>query len=187
DLPPLYLENTTATMILPRQSSFRTPDGLELFAQTWFPEMCPRAVVALVHGFVEHSGRYAHVGERLASEGIVLAAFDLRGHGRSPGKRAYVPTLEVYHDDVASFLEIIRARHPGVPIFLMGHSLGGLIAVDFVRARTPAIDGLILSAPLLGVGTAVSRTERWIATYLGRWLPWLPLPVPFHGEAVSRD
>ena len=128
---------------------FTSADGLSLFTRCWEPAGEPRAVLAVVHGVTEHSGRYQVLAEALGQAGNVVAAFDLRGHGRSAGRRGHVNSWPDYVDDVAAYCEHLRGRRPTLPLFLFGHSLGSLIALAFVRKQPAAVRGLILS------GTAV--------------------------------
>ncbi len=124
---------------------FESTGGLKLFEQRWLPAGTPRAVVAIVHGYAEHSGRYEWTAGRLTARGYAVEALDLRGHGRSDGERVFVDAFEEYLDDVERFLERVRGRHPGQPVFLLGHSMGGGVVTCFVVARKPALAGVLLS------------------------------------------
>ena len=127
------------------ESLLSEPDAPRLFAQSWSPPETPRAVIAIVHGLGEHSGRYAPLGYDLASRGFAVHALDLRGHGRSDGERAYVRSFAGYLDDVERFLE--HSRIPDVPFFVLGHSMGGtIVTLACVTGRIKA-DGIILSGP----------------------------------------
>lgn len=130
-------------------ATFTGSDGLSLFARTWKPEAAPRAVLAIVHGVTEHSGRYQSLAAALCPQGIEIAAFDLRGHGQSAGRRGHVNSWHDYVSDVAQFLAHLHGEHPTLPLFLFGHSLGTLISLAFVMEQPAAARGLILS------GTAV--------------------------------
>src|SRR5664279_5759603 len=122
-------------------------DGVRLYAQWWKPSGAAKAIVCLVHGVCEHSGRYAHLANALARSGYLVGAIDLRGHGRSPGKRVFIRSFDEYLTDVRSLLSQAAREAPGKPVFLLGHSLGGLIATLFVIVERPAIAGLVLSGP----------------------------------------
>lgn len=95
----------------------------------------PRFVALVAHGYGEHAGRYAHVAGRLVAEGATVYAPDFEGHGRSDGDRARFETIDDLVDELKSVYEASRTAHPGMPIVLVGHSLGGLIATRFVQAR----------------------------------------------------
>ena len=95
--------------------TWKSTDGLEMYAQNWRPEGTPRAVVCLVHGLGEYSGRYAHVGKALADAGFALVAFDLRGHGKSGGQRGHFPSLDVLMDDIHQLIQQGSEKFPGLP------------------------------------------------------------------------
>lgn len=165
---------------------FDSPGGRHIFEQWWRPEAPPRGVVAICHGFAEHSGRYAGVASYLNARGYAVEALDLRGHGRSDGARVYVRSFNEYLQDVSRFLDNVRQRNPGQPVFLLGHSMGGGVAALFVLARQPALSGVVLSGPALQLaGGPQPFHRRAIFAAMGLFprlrLPALPAP------AVSRD
>jgi len=129
--------------------NWRTADGLQLFAQDWPPEGKPRAVVCLVHGLGEHSGRYAHVAGALTQAGYTLLGFDLRGHGRSAGQRGHAPSYKALLDDIDHLLEEATQRFPDRSRFLYGHSFGGSLVLYYTFQRRPQLAGAIVTAPLL--------------------------------------
>lgn len=96
---------------------FNTFDGLSLFGQIWQPEDRPRAVVCLVHGLGEHSGRYVHVADSLIQAGYTLISFDLRGHGKSEGPRGHTPSYGALMKDISSLLEVANKQFPQLPFF----------------------------------------------------------------------
>ena len=161
-------------------------DGVRLYAQWWKPSGAPKAIVCLVHGGSEHSGRYAHVANVLTRCGYLVGAIDLRGHGRSPGRRVFIHRFDEYLTDVRSLLSQAAKEAPGTPVFLLGHSLGGLIATLFVISERPSIAGLVLSGPLLGFGTGISKTARMLALIMGRLFPRLTIANALDTAAVSR-
>src|ERR1700690_3664543 len=97
------------------ESNLQSRDGLNLYVQGWEPEQKTKAVVALIHGFGEHSARYAHVGEAFNNAGYALVGFDLRGHGKSGGERGHTPSYDALMDDIADFLSWIEKRYPSMP------------------------------------------------------------------------
>ncbi|MBN9491941.1 lysophospholipase [bacterium] len=157
-----------------------------IFEQWWLPPGDPRAVVAIVHGYAEHSGRYAHVAAFLNARGYAVEALDLRGHGQSSGRRVYVHSFSEYLSDVARFLRAVNERHPGKPVFLLGHSMGGGIATLFVIARKPDIAGLILSGPALRVRSAPTGLKMRALRAFGKVMPAYALS-PLPAAAISRD
>ena len=166
-------------------SSLSTDDGLHLFTRSW-PSSSPRAVVALVHGYAEHSGRYDHVARSFTEQGATVHAYDQRGHGHSDGRRAYVASFERYLDDLDRFLDYVRAQTPEVPLFLFGHSMGGLVVLKHVLDRNPSPRGLLLSAPAIQINPDLAPLVRRIAQFIGRWFPTLPTTRSPQG-AISRD
>lgn len=125
------------------ESSFEGVGGLKIFTRSWQPEGAPRGVVVIVHGFNSHSGQYLQVGEQLASKGLAVYALDLRGRGRSEGERYYVEKMEDYTEDVQTLVQMAKSENPGLPVFLLGHSAGGVISCNYVLDHEGEVDGLI--------------------------------------------
>jgi alpha-beta hydrolase superfamily lysophospholipase len=132
--------------------------GTRLHLQAWLPgppgvaeTAGVDAVIAVVHGYGDHGGRYAWFGEAMAARGYAVYVYDLRGHGHSSGTRGQVKTFDEYLDDTEVFLGEVRRRQPGRPLFLLGHSMGGLIAARLVQERSPELSGLVLSSPFLAL------------------------------------
>ena len=117
--------------------------GLSIFFRSLRPKQEPRAVVIIVPGFNAHSGYYAWVAEQLAAVGLAAYAVDLRGRGNSDGERFYVNDFEDYVSDVASVVALAKSREPGLPLFLLGHSAGGVVSCLYTLAHQPEIAGLI--------------------------------------------
>ncbi len=168
------------------EDHFQANDGLTLYHQCWTPNGESRAVVILVHGFTEHSGRYADVAEVLGRHGYAVHAMDLRGHGRSEGERVFVNSFDEYLDDLDRLWEYVQARESGKPVFLLGHSMGGAIVAQFSMTRQPNANGLILSAPALGVGHGLFPVLRKLAPWASRWFPRLKV-VRMGSGWLSRD
>lgn len=163
----------------------RTADGIGLAAQAWLPP-APRAVIALVHGIAEHGGRYEAFAARAVARGIGVVTLDLRGHGRSPGERSYVERFDDYLLDVDALWARARELAAGMPLFLMGHSMGGAIALRWAAQRRQAMAGLILSSAALKIGGDVPRLLIALAPLLSRWLPHLR-GTRFDPSVISRD
>ena len=164
-------------------SGMRTAaDGTTLMWRRWTP-VEPRAVVILVHGLAEHGGRYTHVGEMLAGRGFDVRVTDLRGFGASAGARAHVSSFAEYCSDLAE--DMTDARTLDVPVVLLGHSLGGLIATLYAAADLPQPDLLVLSAPALDA--RLPRLQMLAARALVRIAPRLKVSNPVAGEQLSRD
>lgn len=130
--------------------TFEAKDGAPLYEQSWAPTgKEARAVVVVVHGLKDHGSRYAALAERLASEGFEVRAVDLRGHGRSSGLRVWVNPFDDYLDDLDAELARVEKLHPGAPVFLFGHSMGGAIVTLHTLTRKPKVAGIALSAAAL--------------------------------------
>jgi acylglycerol lipase len=164
--------------------------GRSVYWQAWLPGGPARAVVVIVHGIHEHSGRYAHVGSRLATAGFAVYAADHRGHGRSDGRRANIERMALIVDDLSSFVRFAAQRHTGLPVFMIGHSLGGLIALHWItdpRATDHGVylDGLIVSGPAVEVmvGSALARR---LAGVLSALVPDLRVAA-IDADRISRD
>jgi alpha-beta hydrolase superfamily lysophospholipase len=168
------------------QEMFDAADGRRLFEQHWLPGGDPRAHLAIVHGYAEHSGRYTHVGEALAARGYAVHALDLRGHGRSDGARAIVRSFDEFLLDMRAFTARVRERAGGRPVFLLGHSMGGAIVALELAVGRPRLAGALLSGAVLPSPARGGRLARTIIGLIGRLFPRLPL-IKLNAEHVSRD
>ena len=159
--------------------------GVKLYWQAWLPEGEPKAIVFIAHGLAEHSGRYAHVGAALAGRGYAVYAIDHRGHGRSEGQRAQIDSIDQTAADLHAFTATMRNDHPGLPVFLLGHSLGGAIAFAYALRHQNELAGLILSAPALVIEN-VNPVTIAVGKLLSRVAPGAGV-LQLDGSAVSRD
>jgi alpha-beta hydrolase superfamily lysophospholipase len=162
--------------------------GVRLHRRRWLPEGSASAVVLLVHGFYEHSGRHAPMAAALNRRGLAVEAIDLRGHGLSEGERCFVGRFEDYLADLDVLMEDVQRSHPQRPRFLFGHSMGGLVAALWAITRQPDLRGLILSGPLLSVPHEVYPVLRRLAGPVGRVLPRLRVGrIDFRNLSRSPD
>jgi alpha-beta hydrolase superfamily lysophospholipase len=123
---------------------FQGGGGLNLFARAWRSEaIAPRAVVVIAHGVNSHGGYYTWVGEQLAAAGFAVYAIDHRGRGRSDGERYFVQSIDEYTGDLATFIQLAKAREPGLPVFLLGHSAGGVISATYALEHQSELAGFI--------------------------------------------
>jgi len=165
--------------------SFVGVRGLKIHARTWLPAGAPIGVVVIAHGFAEHGGRYAAVAERLVADGIAVRAADHRGHGLSEGRRTSIVRFGDYVDDLTTVIAQARARWPSLRLVLLGHSMGGLVALDLAVRPGGPVDGLVLSAPA-ACPREVSRFTLAVGRALSRVAPntgVLRLPL----NRISRD
>jgi alpha-beta hydrolase superfamily lysophospholipase len=117
--------------------------GLRIFVRSWRPESTPRAAIVLVHGFNSHSGYYLWTAGQLLQSGLAVYALDLRGRGKSDGERYYIDKFAEYQSDVDAVVKLARSREPGLPLFMFGHSAGGVIAGNYVLDHPSGIAGFI--------------------------------------------
>jgi alpha-beta hydrolase superfamily lysophospholipase len=165
-------------------ASLHGADGVQIFTQSWLPDAVDvRAVVVLVHGFGEHSDRYDWVAERLTGAGYAVYAGDHRGHGRSQGPRAVVD-VDAVVADVDRLVDEASSAHPGLPVAMLGHSLGGLIAIRYALAHQRRLRALVLSGPLAALDAPAPALA--LARGLARFAPKLGV-TSLDPRLVSRD
>lgn len=166
---------------------FKTFDGLSLFGQSWQPEDRPRAVVCLVHGIGEHSGRYVHVADSLIQSGYALISFDLRGHGKSEGPRGHTPSYEALMQDISSLLELANKQFPKLPSFLYGHSLGGNLALNYVLRHQPQLKGVIVTDPWFRLAFEPSASKIILGKIANKIYPSFSQSSGLDTKALSHD
>ncbi len=169
------------------EHSLETAGGARLFVQVSEVAAALRAEVVLTHGLGEHSGRYRHVAEVLAAKGLRLWSYDLRGHGRSAGRRGDAADYGELLEDLARVHALARAGAEGRPVFLMGHSLGGQITLSYLLRRGEDCRGAVVCAPWLRLAFAPSRWRVALARMAARWWPTYTQPTPVSWERLSRD
>lgn len=161
-------------------------DGAEIFWQEWVPDAEPRAALVLVHGLGEHSSRYSGLAHRFTDEGIAVFTMDNRGHGRTPGGRGVMDVDKVL-TDIGELLAEAHARYPHLPQVLFGHSLGGLLTMDYTVHEVPDVVAQIASAPALDSELREQRLKFTVANLLGGVVPDIVLPTGLDREGISRD
>lgn len=182
-------------MVKTSEGTFLTNDWSSLYERVWLPDGTPKAALLIVHGYAEHSGRYAWVAEQLVAHGYAVVGFDLRGHGKSDGERVLIKSMNEYLFDVDAALLRAFEHAPGVPLYVMGHSMGGGVLSLYACARLSyddgqfersRIKGLIFSGGVLPTAPSIATSiVSRVALFLGRVLPkWRMRGL---GGAVSRD
>jgi len=166
---------------------WESTDRLAMYAQSWEPEGTPQAVVCLVHGLGEHSGRYAHVGKAFSEAGFALAGFDLRGHGKSGGPLGHTPSFDALMDDTDAFIDLVSGRFPGLPRFLYGHSLGGNLVINFGLRRKTDLAGLIATGPWLKLAFQPPSSKVLLGKMMNNLLPGFSQASGLETAALSRD
>jgi alpha-beta hydrolase superfamily lysophospholipase len=160
--------------------------GARLFRQSWLPDGPPAGVLVIVHGLAEHSGRYDELVRRLVDQRYAVHALDHRGHGRSSGRRAMIDRFKFLVDDLACLIADVRKQHGDARIVLLGHSMGGAIALDYALAHADALSALVLSAPAIGADPGVPRWRIAMARGLSAILPNVGA-IKLPAAAISRD
>jgi alpha-beta hydrolase superfamily lysophospholipase len=166
---------------------FEGIDRLRLHYRLWEADE-PRAGVLVVHGLFEHSRRYEEVGRSLAEDGFSTFALDLRGHGASEGRRGHTRRFEILLQDLDRFRrEVEGLSRPGLPLFIIGHSLGGLITLRYLEEYDTPLRGAIITSPWLGTAVAVPRWQVLLANALERVLPALPFRFRLDAASLTHD
>lgn len=162
---------------------------VELFLQTWEPsdDSTLRGVVALMHGYGEHSSRFDHVAGALARSGWAVAAIDARGHGRSTGKRAFVEAYDQYVRDYDRLVDWAAERWPTLPIFAFGHSNGGLIVLRYALESTAKVRGYVLSSPMVGFAEDISLPRATAGRLLSGIWPSFSMSSGIDPATLSHD
>lgn len=168
------------------EGTFAEHGGLELYYRRWRPEGRPKAVLVVVHGHGEHSGRYGNVVDWFVPRGYALYAFDMRGHGHSAGKRGHVGSFAEFREDLRAFLDLVHREEPDTAIFLLGHSLGGLASLDYVLRDGSGVAGVVASGAVLSQ-PGIAPFLIFLAKLLSNVWPSFTLATGLDATALSRD
>ncbi|ERB50252.1 hypothetical protein N806_03475 [Rhodococcus sp. P27] len=156
------------------ESSFTGVAGTKIVYDVWTPDREPTGVLVLCHGLGEHARRYDHVAARLGELGLIVYAPDHRGHGRSGGKRVHLKEFSDFTDDVHTLFSIVTAAHPGKDKFLLGHSMGGAIALSYALDHQADLKALALSGPAVIIATGTPKIVMQLGKIVGKYLPMCP-------------
>jgi len=162
-------------------------DDITFYIQGWEPEEKPKAIVCLVHGLGEHTGRYEHVGRVLNEAGYALFGFDMRGHGKTGGARGHIPSMDDAVQDIHRFIGFQKQTYPDIPIFLYGHSLGGLFALVYGIQNDDGLKGVIITGAALRSALQEQKIKIAMANILGSLVPALTIPSGLDPKTISRD
>ena len=169
-----------------QQGTFPGLGGVELYYQSWHPPVPPRGIAVIIHGLGGHSGLFGNMVDHLLPQNYAIYAFDLRGHGHSPGQRGYINSWDEYRGDLDAFLTLIERQNSGCSCFLLGNSLGGIVALDYVLRFAERIQGVTaIAAPLGEIGVSPLRIR--IGKFLSRVWPRFSLDTGIELEAATRD
>ncbi|PWJ44426.1 alpha/beta hydrolase [Sediminitomix flava] len=170
-----------------KEISYNTPDGQAFYAYQWSPEQKPKAVLCLVHGFGEHIHRYEHVAKFFVDHQIALVGFDLRGHGRTEGKRGIVSSYDQLMDDISFFIQQVKNEFPDSSYILYGHSMGGNLALNYLLAKSNEFEGAIITSPWLSLASPPPSFVVSIAKFIGSIFPNFTVQSKLDEEGLSRD
>lgn len=170
-----------------QDGTFAGTDGLALYYQTWLP-LVPRrrAILVNLHGLGDHSGLYPTIASHFPPHGIPVYAYDMRGNGRSLGQRAYLNSWDEYRGDLQAFLSRVREWEPDLPVFVLGHSLGGLVVLEYALHHAAELSGAIAAAPPLGE-VGVPPILMALGRIMSRVWPRFSLEVGMDLSGLARD
>ena len=169
-----------------KEGKFKGHKGLNLYYQCWLPDKSPKAMLLVVHGLAEHSGRYMNLVKYFVPKGYAVYSHDLRGHGKSEGLRCYVDRFSDYLTDLKTFFDIVRGEKRDSKVFLLGHSMGATIATAYAPQHQRDFAGLLLSGATLQIGSSVSPVLIAMAGILSALLPKMGATV-IDASAISQD
>ena len=195
------------------EETLKTQDGIGLFCRVWLPGGPSgataagaesgagagkaatatadvgrvRAIVVICHGLADHSGRFTHVAQFFAQRGYAVYAYDHRGQGKSGGVRGHVDRWTQFYDDLWSVIRTAKGRHSGLKLFLVGHSMGGLIALGYAARRPKTVSGVIVSSPCLDLRMKVSPVKKAFGVMASWVAPRLAIDTGIPAEHLSHD
>ena len=167
--------------------TWKSFDGLDMYARSWAPQGTPKAVIMLVYGHGEHVGRYDHVAAALTEKGYAMLGFDLRGHGKSGGPRGHTPSYEALMDDIAAFSRQTDERYAGLPRFLYGHSMGGNLVINYTLRRRPDLLGVIATGPWFKLAFEPPAIQLTLAKLMNSIAPGYSLHSPVNAANLAHD
>lgn len=170
------------------ESKFEGSNGISFYIRGWDPtNNRPKALLSLIHGLGEHTGRYLHVGKSMTDAGYALVGFDLRGHGKSGGARGHFPSLNTVMQDMRQFSKFLVQRYPDIPHFLYGHSLGGLLSLAYALQYPAGLNGVIVTGAALRSSLQEQKNKIAMVNLLGSVLPSITVPSGLDATTISRD
>lgn len=182
----LYREESDRMEYLQENGYFQAADGVQLFWQSWTVPN-PSGILVIAHGLGEHCDRYSGLISNLEGKNIAIYAIDHRGHGRSQGKRGHVTRFKNYTEDLKLLFNRIKTAHPDVPLILLGHSMGGVIAFKYTLTYPHEVDALILSSAGLIPAAAIPALKQKAASILSCLAPELAMSNGLDAKLLSHD
>ena len=168
------------------EGTFKGNKGLNLFYQCWLPDTNPKAVLLVVPGLAEHSGRYANLVNYFLPRAYAVCGLDTQGHGKSEGPRCYIDKFQDYVNDVKIFFDIVHQRYGDRKVFLLGHSMGSAIAIVYAVQYQDDLDGLIMSGATLKPGSSVSSILKVVVRVISKLFPKMGVAV-IDASTISQD
>ncbi len=170
-----------------QEYSWKSKDGTTLYGQSWAPGKPPRAQINYVHGFMDHSSRFANWAGRFCDAGYAVAAIDLRGHGRSEGRRGYAANFSCYLQDIQTLCENSRVLFPECSMVLYGHSLGGNLVANYLLSENQLPKAAVISSPWFTLTQKPPLFKYLMAGLVRYLLPGLTVKSDLDPDALSRD
>jgi alpha-beta hydrolase superfamily lysophospholipase len=169
-----------------QEGFFKGFRDVNIYFQSWLPEGEPKAAILIVHGLAEHSGRYGNVVSHFVPMGYAVYGIDHLGHGKSEGERVYVKRFDDYTNTLKAYFDKVRGSQSGKPIFLVGHSMGGLISAVYLLDHQSELAGAVLSGPAVKIPSDVTPATIFVGKILSTLIPRFGL-IGLEAEGVSRD
>jgi len=167
-------------------SALSAAAGATLYSQSWTPEAPAKAVIVLVHGYDEHSGRYKYFAEHCVKNGFIVHTLDHWGHGKSDGENGFIPDFSVYHDGLDALIEQLPSDQKTMPLILVGHSLGGLIGATYLLENQSHFAATVLSGPAIKATEEPSGFMKGLSKFLSKVAPKMGV-LALDASGVSRD
>jgi lysophospholipase len=167
--------------------SFTTADHTEIHTRRWHAAGTSKGVILLIHGIGEHIGRYVHVADTLAEAGYTVYGHDHRGHGKSGGQRVHATGFTQFIDDLKQHYDRIKRHHTNEPVFMLGHSMGSVVSLQFTLAYPDVLDALVVTGTAIDVASTVSPVTRFVGNLLYNVVPSAPISPPSPPDVLTSD
>jgi len=158
----------------------------KIYTKSWSSKNSPKALLFIIHGVAEHLERYQHVAKQCTDQDIYVYSIDLPGHGKSSGKRSYIRRFDSTIAIIDYQIQKMKLEHPGIPVFILGHSLGGSLAANYALKLKPEINGFIITSAALKIGDDISPLLVKLSGFLSAIVPWLPA-IKLGSDGLSHD
>lgn len=170
------------------ESNFlKASDGIQIYWQGWFPQTPNSKTLVIAHGLGEHSGRYKNLVDYFVPLGYTIFAADHRGHGRSGGRRGHINRFQEYYEDLHRVVQHVQKHQPNSQLYLIGHSLGGLIAIHYALNYPETLHGLIVSSPALQLKMKIPAVKAALGKWLSAIWPTLAMANGIDINDLSHD